>query len=289
LRVGVIGTGNMGGMLARAFAAKRDVRVFAYNRTREKLVALIEQVPEITACPSAEDVIRSSDVVFLCTKSGDGMPLIRALGHLFRPNQIFVTTISAVPLAEWVQHMHGSVVKLIPSLTQSVNAGIALTTYGHRCTIADVDTINQLFDGIATPLQIEEPQVRISSDLTSCGPAFMSYLFMRWAEAAADTGNIRTVVAENMLRETVIGLAALLTDGMDFADIVAKIAVPGGVTEVGLGALNGGAYRLFADLHQHTHHATHQPMTNKSKLSSGAAMPNSFLAVHPLHSIPDNH
>lgn len=289
MRIGVIGTGNMGGMLARAFAKKRDFHVYAYNRTLAKLATLAQEVPEIAVCDSAEEVIRSTDVVFLCTKSSDGRALVTRFCHLFRPTQLLVTTISGVPLAEWVQHTHGPVVKLIPSLTQRVNAGLVLTTYGHRCTAEHVAAIDHLFAGIAAQLRIDETQVRTSSDITSCGPAFMSYLFMRWATAASTVGTINVSQAENMLRETVIGLAALLQSGMRFEDVVAQIAVPGGVTEVGLQAMHEGAYRLFAELHRHTHSTSEKPRTAHHPEHALETLDEPYIMGHQLETIVDKH
>ncbi|WP_283163072.1 pyrroline-5-carboxylate reductase dimerization domain-containing protein [Alicyclobacillus mengziensis] len=99
---------------------------------------------------------------------------------------------------------------------------------------------------------MSEAQVRVYSDLCSCGPAFMSELLVHWADAAASTGNITNEDAESMLVGTLIGLADLLRSGKSLGEVITSVAVPGGVTETGILSLRQSVPQVFQQLHQAT-------------------------------------
>ena len=75
---GFIGTGNMGGALARAAAkAVAPADVFLYNRTMEKAANLARELGAKTA--SAEDIAARCDYVFLGVKPGQIPALLASL------------------------------------------------------------------------------------------------------------------------------------------------------------------------------------------------------------------
>jgi competence protein ComER len=208
-------------------------------------------------CSNIRELVRVSEYVFLCTKADDGRSVVRKIGQLLTKNQVLLTSISQVPLSEWETYTDTPVVKFIPSVTQSAKSGIVLVTFGSKFSPRGAEGVIQLFQQIASPQVVPEHQVRVSSDLTSCGPAFMSYLFQAWADAAAETGALDRAVAESMIKETVVGLGKLLDQGMTFQDVLNRVTVPGGVTDCGLAELGDVPFQMFQLLHRATRNFAH--------------------------------
>ncbi|GMA49976.1 pyrroline-5-carboxylate reductase [Alicyclobacillus contaminans] len=261
MRIGVIGTGNIGGMLAKAFAECPDTEVYVYNRTIGKAHALADAWQRIYVLPNEAAVADAVDVVFLCTKSGEGISILEDIGPRLSCRQYLVPTISTLPCSQLESCTDAGVAKVIPSIVQSVRSGILLVSHGPSLTPDQQVFLDHVFRRIATPFVVAEDQLRVASDLTSCGPAFIAYLLQLWAEAAERTGRLTRVQAEHLLTSTVVGLAQLLQSGVTIQDIITKVCVPGGVTECGMTPLREAGPALFDTLHEATsHHAQRPPM-----------------------------
>lgn len=266
MRIGIIGTGNMGGMLAKAWASTGQAEVFVYNRTPDKARGLAREEPRIHLAASAQDVVRFADVVIICTKADDGRALLADIGDQLAPSQVVATTISTIPLEALETWTRARVAKIIPSITQSTRSGILLVCYGSRFDGPQQEWFEEALGQIAIPFAVHESQLRVCSDLTSCGPAFIAGLLGAWAEAAAQTGHLSRAEAEFLLTKTFTSTGALFASGMTTSDILRRVTVPGGVTAAGLRVLESRAPAVFEQLHaeteQHSCQSTVQPLAS---------------------------
>lgn len=252
MNIGVIGTGNMGGMLAKAFSTHRDVTVRVINRTASKARHLHEENPVIKIASSLDELVEQSDLILICTKSADGLKLFEEIGPKLACTQILATTISSLPFERMESLTPALVAKVIPSITQTANSGILLISYGSRFEDDDQDGFERLLSRISVPFVVQESQLRVASDLASCGPAFVSVLLSKWADAATNTGKVSHGEAEFILSQMIVGLADLLKEGLTLSDVITKVSVPGGVTETGVASLNRNTKDLFVRLHEAT-------------------------------------
>lgn len=272
LRIGIIGTGNMGSMLAKSLLQNGQHEILVFNRTPAKAHAFASQNKEIQVVNTLYDLVAAVDCLFLCTKPNDAGEVIDKIGFLLHSNQLLFTTISSLPLNTLRQMTSAPVIKIIPSLTQTVNLGSILVTFQdeisdwHRAVALD------LLHEIAKPIVIDECQLRVCSDVTSCGPAFLAYILKSWAKATASTGLVSYDTAELMIQETLLGLAGLLHSGMTLSDILGRIAIPGGVTEAGIESLGLDPYEMFVKLHATTDNfqkSGHRPFAEELHGSTG--------------------
>lgn len=252
----------MGGMLARALAQTSSETVWICNRSRSKADAIADEFDHVIACDTWADVVSHADVIVLCTKATDGQSLMRDdMGRRLAPNQLFVTTISSVNLDAWCDYTKATPIKMIPSLTQKVHKGIILLSYPRTLPTSVRNRLEARLSDIGKPCVIDEVQVRICSDITSCGPAFLATICKSWAESAARTGTIDRHLAQILLQEMFVGLSALIEAGMSFDEIVQDIKVPGGVTERGIESMEDIPLHMFSRLHHETarfsHHRHH--------------------------------
>jgi competence protein ComER len=255
----------MGGMLASAFAAKSSQHVFIYNRTESKARHLAQDHSNMHLTESPIQVVQRSDLVFICTKYAEGQKLVEELGAHLTDRQMLVTTISTLSLEDLEMRTTACVAKVIPSIVQWARGGVLLVSYGTRMATAEREALFNTLQSISTPFAVSDDQIRVCSDLTSCGPAFLSFMLLQWAEAAADRGKISHVEAEHLLTETLVGVSELLKTGMTLRDIIQKVAVPGGVTEAGLSSLSCDGQNTFRNLHHAT--STHSHGTAVVNLS----------------------
>ncbi|WP_281759255.1 pyrroline-5-carboxylate reductase dimerization domain-containing protein [Alicyclobacillus hesperidum] len=256
MTIGIIGTGHMGGMLARAFAKTSGETVYVYNRSRAKAEAVAANCPQIVICDTLQQIAALSDVVVVCTKAVDGERVAEQLGPYLTAEQLLLTTISTVDLARWQRLTTATPIKIVPSLTQSVQKGVVLITYPDNVERAVAQAVERRLARIGQPYVVRDTDVRVCSDLTSCGPAFLAFLCQTWAMAASRVSGIPYAETQSLVTNTLIGLAAMLEQGMDFGRVLEQICVPGGVTEAGLEAL-AGAEEMFVKLHEVTARHAH--------------------------------
>lgn len=273
MQIGIIGTGQMGGMLARAFAQTASEDVYIYNRSHLKADAIADEFPNLVVCENWHQLVDRVDAVFLCVKPKDGTALMRVLGPALGRHQLLVTTISTVDLDRWRELTSATPIKLIPSLTQTVMRGALLLSYPRNTPEGTRNALESRLARIGKPHVIDEAQIRVCSDLTSCGPAFLSTLCLAWAQAASQTGNITRQDAEQLLEDMLIGLAKLLDEGMSFEEVVGRIRVPGGVTESGIDGLGELPIALFSRLHDET--MRHAQGHTHAAFRAGMASPRS--------------
>ncbi len=257
MQIGVIGTGNIGAMLARGLAVNPDTKVYVFNRTPRKASALAEANPDITVLTSARDVAKASDVLFICTKPCDSTAVLQEVSSCLGETQLLVGTISSWRLEEVESLTQAGVAKVIPSIVQRQRSGIMLVEFGPSLPESQQRQLEALLSTMSTPFVVTEDQLRVASDLASCGPAFLAYLLRQWAETAARTGKLSYAEAEHLLQTTLLGMAALLQDGMTLSDIIDRVAVPGGVTEAGINSLETTGTHVFERLHDATANHAH--------------------------------
>lgn len=248
MRIGFIGTGNMGGMLARAFVRSDmpDVEVVACNRTVSKLDELVAKHPRIRKAEDAVSLAKSCGFIFVCVKPEDVPAVLDQIQAYLTPGQFLVSINSVWPVAALEAATPCKIVKIIPSVTQEALSGVILTIYGSRLSREDRNLFETACRHIGYPVSINEDELRVSSDLTSCGPAFLAFLLRSFAEAAVRQSGIPRERADQLAKHMVFGLGKLLVEeNCTFDSIISRVAVPGGITEKGLNVLESAAAGLF--------------------------------------------
>lgn len=257
MNVGFIGTGSMGSILIEAFIQSESLRanqIIASNRTRSKVQRLADQYPELRVAKSNADVILESQIVFLCIKPKEFKQVIDEIHKLVIPSQVIVSITSPVLIQYLEDHLCCKIAKVIPSITNYQCSGAALCMYGERITADDQTCLENMLRPISTPLHISEHYTRISSDLSSCGPAFIAFFVEQFVLAAVQETGIPHEQASRLASEMVLGTGKLLTSGgFTPASLQQRVSVPGGITAEGLRIMAAELDGVFNELIQTTH------------------------------------
>jgi len=257
MNIGVIGTGNMGTILTEAIlegGAVRPLDMVVTNRTLGKAYHLQEHYPDIVVVENAAEVVRQTDIIFICIKPLDIKPLLELLKDELTGEHIVISITSPITVEQLESITKSKVARMIPSITNRALGGASLFTFGNRLTKKDRKDLVSLAGTFSKPIEIEEPITRISSDLTSCGPAFITYLLERMIEASVKETPITRDVATVLITEMMIGYGQLLKENLYSLDTLRKkVHVKGGVTGEGLKVLEEEVGDLFRHVFQKTH------------------------------------
>ncbi len=257
MKIGFIGTGSMGKMLVEAFLASKALepqQIIITNRTFDKAKQLADSFPGVIASRSNKEVTEKSNVVFICVKPLEYKDVLAQIKSSLLPEHIIVSITSPVLIAHLEEELDCKIAKVIPSITNSVCSGASLCMFSNRMTACDKQLIEQLFSNISNPLAISENHTRIVSDISSCGPAFFSFLLEKFIEAAVSETAIERDEAEQIAGNMLLGTGMLLTEGkLSTAQIQERVAVPGGITAKALDLLREDTAGMFEKLIQTTH------------------------------------
>lgn len=252
MKVGFIGTGSMGSMLIEALiqsGALEPAQLIANNRTLQKVQRLAFQYRGLQVADCNEEVVRKSEIVFLCIKPSDFKTVLHEISPYVSPKLIVVSITSPVLIRHLEHQLPCKIAKIIPSITNYVWGGVSLCMYGSRILTEDRLLLEQLMMSVSRPLQVSEQYTRIMSDISSCGPAFIAFFVQKWIDAAVEVTGIDRHEASHLASEMLLGTGKLLTEGgFSLERLQQRVAVPGGITVKALQLLDHELNGVFQQL-----------------------------------------
>lgn len=253
---GLIGYGSMGSMLLNGFLTAgvlSEDQIIVSTRTRSKLYDIKKRLPGVTIADNNLAVAQQSKIVLLAVKPRDVKPVLdEILGGL--PRDAHLIFISAgVTISDVERIFPGKVSKVIPSMTMEMREGIALTCHNDYVGEADAKKIEKLFGSISTVKRIEEGNFEVAGDLTSCAPGLLAAIAQEFVRAGLRHGSLTKNEAEQMVIASLYGTAKLIAEkGMDFDEVISRVATPGGITEEGVKVLRTGLPATFDRVFERT-------------------------------------
>lgn len=247
MTVGFIGTGNMGGALAKA-AAKvlSGSRIFLSNRTAAKAEVLAAQIG--AAVTDNDTIAVECDYIFLGVKP-QMMAGVLAELHLLlaaRKNPCVLVSMAAGLTVDAIRQMAGlrlPVIRIMPNVACAVGQGLTLYTCSEDVTAEQTQEFLSILAASGRLEPLEERLIDAGSAVAGCGGAF-ACLFM---EALADGAVACGLPRDKALRyaqQMLLGTAALaLESGTHPAAIKDSICSPGGTTIAGVQALEESSFR----------------------------------------------
>lgn len=257
MKVGIIGTGNMGTILVEAFIDGKAIspsNFYITNRTLKKAEKLQNKFPSIHVCTNASEVIQQSELIFICVKPLDIYPFIKENESVFTKDKCVVSITSPLSVTQLESLVQTACVRAIPSITNRALSGVSLLTFGTMCDEFWKRKIKELFSYISIPMEIEQNITRVASDIVSCGPAFFSYITQRFIDGAVTKTEIEQSTATILAGEMLVGLGELLKKGFyTLPTLQEKVCVKGGITGEGIKVLETELGDVFEKIFDATH------------------------------------
>lgn len=257
MTTGIIGTGNMGTMLAETLVTSRAVpeeRLFVTNRNLQKAERIRREYPGVNVTPNATRLARQCDLIFVCVRPPQFPALLQMIQPFLNENDTLVSITSPVTLAQLQSAVTCKTVRAVPSITNRSHTGASLLTYGNGWSAKEREDFENWVGQFSFPQIVSEETIRASSDIVSCGPAFFGFLLEEMTSAAARQTDLTEKQAERLAEEMIIGMGTLFSKRLyNLQTLQEKVKVPGGVTGVGLEVLKqteGVFDELFAATHE---------------------------------------
>lgn len=231
MKIGVIGTGNMGGALMDAFRLDGSNTMRACNHGREKLEAVCARTGA-AAVASAAEAAQGADLILLAVKPMVMPAILEELAPVLEPEQIVVSVAVGLTVASYeaVLGTDRKIVRAMPNTPAAVQAGMTAFTFNSQVTEAEQKQVLDLFALAGGTAVLPERLMNAVSALTGSSPAYV-YMFI---EAMADAGcyaGIPRAQAYQLAAQAVLGSAKMVLEtGKHPGQLKDEVCSPGGTT-----------------------------------------------------------
>lgn len=231
----IIGTGNMGGALARGLAAKEHAArfdVYVHDAHAERLTALAAATGATGVAALEPALLAKLDAVIVCVKPQDLAGVGEKLSGLVPTAGLVVSILAGVTMDDVrTAFAHaGAVVRAMPNIAATVGAAATAMCANEAVTPQHAQLAEAIFGAIGEADWTKESLLDAVTGLSGSGPA---YLYMV-IEALTDGGvkmGIPRVLAGKLATQTVLGSAMLVkATGLHPAILRDQVTTPGGTT-----------------------------------------------------------
>lgn len=187
MKIGFIGTGNMGGALASAAARSGEVEVLLANRTKAKAEALAERIGAVVS--SNEVIAREADHIFLGVKPQMIVDVLKGIAPALRERKSapLLISMAAGLTIQRIRELTGGdypVIRIMPNMPAAVGEGVIFYACSENCEKAQLEAFLRYMAPAGKLFPLEEKLQDAGSAVAGCGPAFAA-MFL---EAMADGG-----------------------------------------------------------------------------------------------------
>lgn len=244
---GFIGTGNMGGALARAL--RKNVEgdsILLANRTAEKAAALAAELG--CKAVTGEEIAKKADYIFLGVKPQMMAGLLQELAPVLKAREdrfILVTMAAGLTIQRIRELAVGDypVIRIMPNTPASIGEGMILYTAGPDVISIELDIFLMAMAGAGRLSPLPEHLMDAGSAVSGCGPAFVDLFIEALADGGVACGLPRASALE-FAAQMVAGSAKLILESGKHPGVLKDaVCSPGGTTIQGVRALEAGNFR----------------------------------------------
>lgn len=244
---GFIGTGNMGGALARAAAKKLSgPSLLLANRSPEKASRLASELGGLLS--DNLSIARSADYIFLGVKPQMLPGLMAQLAPVLagRERPFVLVTMAAGASIQRIQALAGGeypVIRIMPNTPASIGQGMILYAPSPNVSREALELFLELMSGAGRFARLEERLIDAGSSVSGCGPAFVDLFLEALADGGVACGLPRATAMELAAQMTLGAAALVLASGEHPGALKDAVCSPGGTTIQGVRTLEKNGFR----------------------------------------------
>ena len=247
MKIGFIGTGNMGsamikGLVTSEYVSGSDINIFDVNV--EKSRELSEKY-NVKPLQNEVEVVDNSDVTVLSVKPNIYNSVLEKIKARIDENKIIIVIAAGISI-ESVENIAGKdkkVVRIMPNTPAQVLEGMTAVTFNGNVKEEEKKVVFGILDSFGKSIEIEEKLIHTFTGIAGSLPAYV-YLFM---EALADGGVLEGMPrdkAYEIVAQTVKGSAEmLLKTGKHPGVLKDEVTSPAGTTIEAVNTLENGNFR----------------------------------------------
>ena len=244
---GFIGTGNMGGALARACAKTVPAEKLLLS---DGYAPVAQALAKELGCAATEvaEVARTAGFIFLGVKPQVMPDMLHGIAPVLaaRKGDFVLVSMAAGLSIEKIRAMAGGdypVIRIMPNIPVKAGSGVILFDATEDVSDLALSVFRDAMGGAGLVDRLPEKLIDAGSALSGCGPAFVALFAEALADGAVQCGLPRDKAMAYAL-QTIVGTAAYLQQsGQHPGALKDAVCSPGGSTIAGVHAMELGGFR----------------------------------------------
>ncbi len=248
IRVAVLGTGKMGGILLQAFLKQNlfdPEQIHATVAHEERATALSSQWGVAVTTDNVA-AARNADLILLGVKPFQVPELMAQIRPVLDATKTIVSFAASVKTSqiEEAAGMELAVIRAMPNTPSALGAGVAGLCRGRFVSEEKMDLAQRIFATVGRTVIVDEKHMDAVTGLSASGPAFIYIILEALAEAGVKVGLPRDT-ATLLAAQTTFGAARMVLDtGYHPALLKDAVTTPAGCTIDGILELEDGGLRV---------------------------------------------
>lgn len=234
MKIGFIGTGNMGGAILRGYVSSNPEfakDVYAYDAYGPALDKVVEDTG-VNKCASGNDVVKEVDLLLMAIKPNVFVKVFSALKDDLKKDQLIVSIVSGISIdeIEAIAGKDAKIVRVMPNTPAMVNEGMASLSRNSNITDEDIAEVAKIFNACGKCEELDEKLIPAVIAVSGSSPAYVYMFIEALADAAVKEGMPRDK-AYKFAAQAVKGSAEMVLEtGRHPGDLKDMVCSPGGNT-----------------------------------------------------------
>jgi pyrroline-5-carboxylate reductase len=248
VRIAVLGTGKMGGILLQAFLKQNlfaPDQIHATVAHPERALALSTQWG-VDVSTDNRAAVEKADLILLGVKPFQVPDLVAQIRPALTPQKTIVSFAASVKTGaiEEAAGMEIAVIRAMPNTPSALGAGVAGLCRGKFVSDRQMELAQRIFETVGRTVTVDEKHMDAVTGLSASGPAFIYIILESLAEAGVKVGLPRDI-ATLLAAQTTFGAAKMVLDtGYHPALLKDAVTTPAGCTIDGILELEEGGLRV---------------------------------------------
>jgi pyrroline-5-carboxylate reductase len=245
--LGFVGGGNMAEALVKGLLHAKEVppEGILVSDVKPERLAHFNELHGVRTTQDNHALVRTSDVIVLSVKPQVIDKVLALIGGDVKSGQLVISVAAGVPVAAIEARLpEGThVVRTMPNMPATVQAGATAIAPGTHATDEDLEVARALFTAVGRVVTLDETLLDAVTGLSGSGPAYVMLMIEALADGGVKVGLGRDT-ALLLAAQTVYGAAKLLLDtGEHPGRLKDMVTSPGGTAIAGLHTLESGGLR----------------------------------------------
>ena len=247
MKIGFIGTGNMGSAMIKGLVTSEYVlgdKINIFDVNKEKSKELSEKY-NVNSLQNEIEIVDNSDIVVLSVKPNIYGSVLEKIKDRIGGNKIIVAIAAGVSIQN-IENIAGKdkkIVRTMPNTPAQVLEGMTAVVFNKNINEEEKKLIFRILDSFGKSIEIEEKLMHTFTGIAGSLPAYV-YMFI---EALADGGVLEGMPrdkAYEIVAQTVKGSAEmLLKTGKHPGVLKDEVTSPAGTTIEAVNTLENGNFR----------------------------------------------
>jgi pyrroline-5-carboxylate reductase len=248
MKISVIGSGNIGSAFISGLLQEGGIapsNIYLSDISQEVLAPFAAK--GIHTLQDNTEAVKNADIVVLCVKPYLACDIIKCIMPALSNDALLVSFAAGVTLSQ-LSLVTGKrpLFRVIPNTAMAICQSMTCIAVSNEVKTEHQNTVLQLFTRIGKTMIIDETLMDAATVVASCGTAFALRYLRAMMTAAVEIG-FRPAVAEEMIAQTMLGAALLVSESNSHPEVeIDKVTTPKGVTIKGLVEMERVGFSLAA-------------------------------------------